>query len=153
MSEPVMETGIVIRKTVTVNAPVDKAFRVFTDEIATWWPLEGHSVSDTEAETVVIEGRVGGRMFERSTAGEEIVWGTVQAWEPPNRFATTWHPGRDEETAQEVEVRFVAEGERTRVELEHRGWERLGDEAITKARMYDQGWEAVLEKHYAEAVG
>jgi uncharacterized protein YndB with AHSA1/START domain len=149
MSEQATQTGMVITKTVTVNAPVEKAFRVFTEEVATWWPFEGHSVSDTEAETVVIEGRVGGRMFERSRSGEEFLWGTIQVWEPPHRFATTWHPGRDEQTAQELELRFSSEGAQTRVELEHRGWERLGDEGEPRARNYDEGWNATLERYAA----
>jgi uncharacterized protein YndB with AHSA1/START domain len=151
MSEHATAAGTVVRKSVIVNTPVEKAFRVFTEEMATWWPLEGHSVGDTDAETVVLEGRVGGRWFERSRAGDEIPWGTVQVWEPPHRFVTTWHPGRDENTAQELELRFSEEAGRTRVELEHRGWERLGAEGEAKARNYDEGWNATLES-YADAV-
>jgi uncharacterized protein YndB with AHSA1/START domain len=152
MSEQATETGTVIRKSVVVIAPLEKAFRVFTEEMTTWWPLEGHSVGDTDAASVVLEARVGGRWFERSRTGDEIPWGTVQVWEPPHRFVTTWHPGRDEETAQELELRFRAENERTRVELEHRGWERLGAEAEAKARNYDAGWMEPLER-YSAAVG
>ncbi len=152
MSERTIDTGTAVRKSVTVTAPVERAFRIFTDELGSWWPFQGHSLSDAEVETAILEGRVGGRLFERSRDGRELLWGTIVAWEPPHRFATTWHPGRDEATAQELEVRFHAEGDRTRVEVEHRGWERLGDEMPEVIRSYEEGWDRI-GKRYAAAVG
>jgi uncharacterized protein YndB with AHSA1/START domain len=137
-----------IHKSVTVARPVEEAFALFTDGIATWWPLATHSIFDQRAATAVFEGRVGGRLYELSADGEEGVWGTVLVWEPPHRIVYSWHPGRGEETAQEVEIRFTAEGERTRVDLEHRGWER----APEKRPGYDEGWDVVLG-HYVEAAG
>src|SRR3712207_9114602 len=65
------------------------------------WPLRTHSVAQERAETVVMECHEGGRLYERATAGEESDWGRIVAWEPPHRIVYTWHPGRDEETAQE----------------------------------------------------
>jgi uncharacterized protein YndB with AHSA1/START domain len=150
MSEQATETQVV-RKSIVVDAPVEQAFRVFTDEMATWWPVETHSVSRERAETAVLEGGVGGRLYERTADGDEILWGEVTVWEPPHRLSYTWHPGRGAETAQEVEMRFVPEGRRTRVELEHRGWERLGDEAAEIIASYDTGWDLVLRERYAEA--
>jgi uncharacterized protein YndB with AHSA1/START domain len=147
--QPAAET--VIRRSVTVNAPVQRAFRVFTEELGSWWPFEGHSVSEGEAETAVFEGRVGGRLFERSRDGRELLWGTILAWEPPYRFVLTWHPGRGEDTAQELEVRFLGEDNRTRVELEHRGWEKLGDAMPKVVRSYEAGWDRVLGERYAAA--
>ena len=108
---------IVIAKTVTVSIPVDEAFRVFTEEIESWWPLRTHAVDPESSDTVVLEGREGGRLFERTPDGEEHVWGTVRTWEPPQRVGYTWHPGRGEETAQEVDVTFTPEGEGTRVDV------------------------------------
>jgi hypothetical protein len=72
------------------------------------------------------------------------IWGTVIAWEPARRVAFTWHPGREPESAQEVEVRFVTTEAGTRVELEHRGWERLGETARATRDSYDQGWDGVF---------
>jgi uncharacterized protein YndB with AHSA1/START domain len=100
--------------------------------------------------TLVIEPRLGGRVYERVRAGREHDWGTMLAWDPPTRIAFSWHPGRDPETGQEVEVRFAAEGGGTRVELEHRGWERLVETAAEIPAHYVSGWEEVLER-YAEA--
>ena len=153
MSERTVESGTVIRKSVTANAPVERAFRIFTEELGSWWPFEGHSLSDAEAESAHLEGRVGGRLFERSRDGRELLWGTIVVWEPPYRFVTTWHPGRDEDSAQELEVRFVDEGERTRVEVEHRGWEKLADAVPEVLRSYEEGWNIVLGERYAAAVG
>jgi uncharacterized protein YndB with AHSA1/START domain len=148
VSEQVTELTT-IRKRVVVEAAVATAFRVFTDEIGAWWPVETHSVSRERAETAVLEGWVGGRLFERTVDGEEILWGEVTIWEPPHRLSYTWHPGRDRETGQEVEMRFVAEGERTSIELEHRGWERLPEKANEAIASYETGWDFVLGERYA----
>jgi uncharacterized protein YndB with AHSA1/START domain len=139
-----------IHKSIVVNAPLEKAFRVFTGRIGEWWPLETHAVDPERAETAVIEGWEGGRLLERSADGTEHVWGTVLAWEPPRRIVYSWHPGRSEETSQEVEMRFTGEGRQTLVELEHRGWERLGEKAGETRPRYDEGWDFVLAR-YVEA--
>ncbi len=152
MSERTIDTGTAVRKSVTVTAPVERSFRIFTDEFGSWWPFGGHSLSDAEVEPAILGGRVGGRLFECSRDGREILWGTIVAWEPPHRFVTTWHPGRDEATAQELEVRFHAERDRTRVEVEHRGWEKLGDEMSEVIRSDEEGWDRI-GKRYAAAVG
>jgi uncharacterized protein YndB with AHSA1/START domain len=152
VTEPATEAAA-IRKSVTVNAPAEKAFRVFTEEVGSWWLFEGHSVFDVDAETTAIEPVEGGRWLERSRDGREIVWGTILAWEPPHRLVTSWHPGRDAETAQELEIRFVPEGDRTRVELEHRGWEKRPDDLPAVIRRYEAGWERILGERYAAAVG
>jgi uncharacterized protein YndB with AHSA1/START domain len=142
-----------IRKVVRVKATPDRAFRRFTEEMATWWPLRSHSVGQRDAETVVMEPLVGGRIIERMRGGRTVVWGTVTAWDPPRRVAFTWHPGREPGTAQSVEVRFTTDGTGTRVELEHGGFERLGARLGRKARRrYPIGWEYVLGL-YAERAG
>lgn len=136
-----------ITKSVVVPRPREEAFRLFTEGIASWWPLGGrHSIYGEHAKSVALEGRVGGRLYEVSTDGEEGLWGTVMAWEPPNRFVCTWHPGRGEETAQELEIRFLPDDDGTRVELEHRGWESSPE----KRSSYDEGWDFVLGR-FAEA--
>jgi uncharacterized protein YndB with AHSA1/START domain len=134
----------VVEKSVTVSVPVERAFEVFTAEIGTWWPLRTHAVDTERSETVVMEGRVGGRLYERTPSGEEHVWGTLVAWEPPNRIVYSWHPGRGEETAQEVEITFGPEGEGTRVDIRHYGWEKLGDRLEETIASYNEGWDKVI---------
>ena len=134
----------VVEKSVTVSVPVERAFEVFTAEIGTWWPLRTHAVDTERSETVVMEGRVGGRLFERTPTGEEHVWGTLVGWEPPNRIVYSWHPGREEETAQEVEITFSPEGEGTRVDIRHYGWEKLGDRLEETVASYNEGWDKVI---------
>jgi uncharacterized protein YndB with AHSA1/START domain len=141
---------LVIRKSVTVAAPVEHAFRVFTEQIGTWWPLRSHAIETEEAETVVMEGRAGGRLFERTKAGEELVWGTIAAWDPPHRVVYSWHPGRGEETAQEVDVTFTAQGETTRVDVAHYGWEKLPGRLDETIASYHEGWDKVIGL-YAQA--
>ncbi len=145
-------SDLVVRKSVTVRCPADEAFRVFSEGVATWWPLETHSVGERSAKTCVLEGRVGGRFFERQEDGTEELWGTVTAWEPPQRLAFTWHPGRAESTAQEIEVRFTPVDGGTRVELEHGGWEKLGERAEEARKEYDSGWDFVLGRCYVNVV-
>lgn len=140
-----------IRKTVSVDVPVEEAFRLFTEGIGTWWPKKTHSVGQERTETVVIETRLGGRVFERIEGGEEAEWGKVLVWEPPRRFAVSWHPGRGLETAQEVEIRFSAERDGARVELEHRGWDALGERVAEIRPHYVTGWDDVLRWYVAQA--
>ena len=134
----------VVEKSVTVSVPVERAFEVFTAEIGTWWPLRTHAVDTERSETVVMEGRVGGRLYERTPSGEEHVWGTLVDWEPPNRIVYSWHPGRGEETAQEVEITFSPEAEGTRVDIRHYGWEKLGDRLEETIASYNEGWDKVI---------
>ena len=123
-----------VRKAVTVRRSITEAFEVFTQGISRWWPLAKYSVSRERAARCAIEPRAGGEVFEVGDDGAKFVWGTVLVWEPPHRFVMTWHPGRDASSAQEVEIRFTAGDGGTRVELEHRGWEKLGDRAAEVRR-------------------
>lgn len=132
-------------KQVLVHASPERAFARFTAEIASWWPLASHSVFEGKADRVRFEGQVGGRIVEGTPDGRESVWGTVKAWEPPRRVAFTWHPGHAPAQAQDVEVTFTAEGDRTRVKLVHVGFERLGEkDGRRAARAYPLGWAYVL---------
>jgi uncharacterized protein YndB with AHSA1/START domain len=148
---PESAADVVIRKSVEVDVPVETAFRVFTEQARSWWPLATKSVGQEEAEDLVFEPRVGGRVHERLRSGEEHEWGEILAWEPPERLVFTWHPGRGHETSQEVEIRFFPSGEGTRLELEHRGWERLVATADEIPEHYASGWDEVLDR-FAEAV-
>ena len=144
-----MSAPMALRKSVEVARSPADAFRVFTEGISSWWPTETHSVSAEAATAVVLEPGEGGRIYERTAAGEEHDWGRITEWNPPERLAFTWHPGRGEDTAQLVEVRFAAAGEGTRVELVHTGWERLGSAATELFGNYDRGWQHLLEDRFA----
>ncbi len=133
-----------VRKTVDVGCGVEQAFRLFTEEIGTWWPTHSHSVGEEEVERVVFEQRQGGRIYEVQRDGGEADWGRVLAWEPPQRFVMTWHPGGKAAQATELEVRFAPEGDGTRLHLEHRGWEVCGAQAAETRESYDTGWTTVL---------
>jgi uncharacterized protein YndB with AHSA1/START domain len=138
-----------IRRSVTVDASQEHAFRFFTERMGDWWPLKRYSVHENDADEAGMEPRLGGAVFERWSGGTEY-WGEILVWEPPRRVAFTWHPGSDPAAATEVEVVFTEEGERTRVDLEHRGWERLGERAPEVRAGYAEGWQAVLDR-YSEA--
>ena len=130
---------------------MEEAFRIFTEETGAWWPLDTHARAaagqrgeDVKAETVVIEGRVGGRIYEVMSDGTEASWGEVNVWEPPQRVVFSWKPNPRDEPPTEVEVTFTPDGTGTRVDLEHRGWERLGEVAAEAREEYTQGWPRVL---------
>jgi uncharacterized protein YndB with AHSA1/START domain len=144
-----------IRLAFELDCPADHAFQVWTDQIGTWWPLD-HTVAAEPGLAVVLEGKPGGRLFERTPAGVEHDWGEVLVWEPPSRLVYSWHLRRDRADATEVEIRFVPIGRRgTRVEIEHRAWERLGSEAEAWRDRNLGGWSTLLP-HYrvaAESAG
>ena len=141
-----------VRQSVRVRRPIEAAFQLFTRDIGTWWPVHTHHARG-QVVGVVFEGRVGGRIYERCRDGETAEWGRVLAWEPPTRVVFTWEPGRgaSHEEPTEVEVRFTAEGPgATRVDLEHRGWERLGETGAAARQSYLNGWPGVLRR-FADA--
>ena len=145
-----------IRLAFEVACPLDRAFEVWTADIDRWWPAD-HTVTGADAGDleVVLEPRPGGRIFERTAAGVEHDWGEVTVWEPPARLGYLWHLRRDRADATEVEIRFVAAGAaRTRVEIEHRGWEVLGAAAGRDWRDRNQGgWATLLPWYVAAAEG
>jgi uncharacterized protein YndB with AHSA1/START domain len=142
-------TDLVVRKSVAVRCAPEQAFALFTEGVASWWPLATHSVGEERARSAVFEGRVGGRIYEIWDDGQEHDWGEVLVWEPPHRVVYSWQPNPKRPAATEVEVRVVAEGDGARVELEHRGWERLGAEATEAYGNYDGGWDTVLAAYVA----
>lgn len=131
---------------VTVSATVETAFRVFTERMGDWWPVERYSVHEELADEAGMDARLGGAVYERWREGTEN-WGEITVWEPPDRLVFSWHPGGDPAEATEVEVTFNAEGDGTLVQLEHRGWERLGDRAHEVRAGYADGWQSVLEQY------
>ena len=148
-----------IRKTITVNTSTACAFKVFTEQHGTWWPLQTHHIGTQPAQTAVIEPWAGGRWFERASDGSECNWGKVLVWEPPFRLMLAWQISPewqyDPKLITEVEVRFIAEGSnRTRVELEHRNLDNFGDKASAIRSAFDSegGWSGLLQR-YAAAVG
>jgi len=141
-----------VRVGVTVPRTPDEAFRLFTEGIDEWWPLGTHSVFEGDAARAVFEGREGGRIFEVHRDGRESEWGRVLVWAPPSRVVYAWQPNPDRSDETEVEVRFIEIEGGTRVELEHRGWERLGDDAAAVRADYVGGWVLVLGA-YEHAAG
>lgn len=139
------EPAPIVRE-VTVPLSKKAAFDRFVYEISSWWPLEHFSILGPVAKSCVIEGKTGGEIYELGEDGEVIMWGSVTLLDPPDSFGCTWHPGRPPQLAQEIRVTFREErgGERTRVRLEHGGWDRLGDNALEVYSLYDQGWDTVF---------
>lgn len=121
-----------VRKSVTVRASQADAFRIFTTEMDSWWP-RSHHIGKAPMKRVIIEPKAGGRCYSEQVDDTECDWGSVLAWEPPRRFVMAWQitPAwqfePDLAKSSEVEVTFTALGdERTRVDLEHRHFERHG---------------------------
>jgi len=138
-----------LRLAFEVRCSPEHAFMTWTQRIAGWWPAD-HTASGEPDLRVVLEGRIGGRIFERTADGTETDWGEVVAWEPPHRLAYLWHLRRDRADATEVEIRFAPDGEVTRVEIEHRGWERLGALGQEWRDRNMGGWSTLLP-HYIRA--
>src|SRR5207248_4538174 len=133
VAEPVAAKANSLRTTLNVNVHIERAFAVFTDKMDAWWPATHHIAKQAFRE-IVIEQRAGGRWFERAADGTECDWGRVVAWDPPSRLVFGWHLGPgweydpDPAKSTEVEVQFISEGAtKTRVELEHRGFEVHGE--------------------------
>lgn len=138
-----------------VNAPIERAFHVFTEGMPGWWPRD-HHILEGELDEMVFEARVGGRIVDRGVDGSECAWARILAYEPPHRLVFTWDISTDwkyepdPERASEVEVRFVAQGpDRTCVELEHRELQRHGEgwEGMRDAVGSPGGWPGVWDAY------
>jgi uncharacterized protein YndB with AHSA1/START domain len=146
-------TAAPVRTEIVVDAPIDRAFDVFTADMGSWWPPTNH-ILEAELAEMVFEPRVGGHIYDRGVDGSESRWARVLAYEPPDRVVFSWDINlqwqieTDPARTSEVEVRFIAESPtRTRVELEHRGIDRHGDgwESMHGAVGSPNGWGGGLE--------
>lgn len=144
-----------IRREVTVPASAERAFSIFIDEFADWWPGE-YTWSGPVLEDIGIGRGVGGMCYEKGPHGFQCHWGRVLVWEPPQRLVLSWQispqriPEPDPERASEVEVRFHSEAaSTTRVELEHREFERhgAGAEDYRAGMATPQGWTLILDRY------
>ena len=142
-----------IRKEIVVEAPIERAFRVFTDNLDSWWPRE-HHIGKAPLQRAVLEPKLGGRWYEIGDDGSECNWGKVLAWDPPRRLLLAWQIDAqwqyDAKLVTELEVTFTVQGaQRTLVELEHRNLERFGEAAAALREMMDRGWSGMVGT-YAE---
>ena len=133
-----------LRLSFEVECSAEHAFETWTARISSWWPAD-HTASGESGLRVVLEPGVGGRIFERTASGTEVDWGEVTLWEPPRRLGYLWHLRRDRADATEVEITFVDQGNSTtRVDIEHRGWERLGMLGPDWREANRSGWSSLL---------
>ncbi|MGE0871110.1 MAG: SRPBCC family protein [Kofleriaceae bacterium] len=144
-----------IRKQLTVDAPVDKAFRVFTANMGAWWPRE-HHIGTSPLAQCVIEPKIDGRWYEVGEDGSTCEWGKVLAWDPPHRVVLAWQLNfefkYDAALITEVEVRFTPlNATQTQIDFEHRGLERLGPQAARTAGEMDAGWGGILDRFASAA--
>ena len=155
MSTQAAQTSI--RSSIVVEAPIEQAFSVFTEDFGSFKPRE-HNMLGVEIAETIFEPHVGGHLYDRGVDGSECRWARVLAYEPPNRVAFSWDISphwqieTDAEKTSEVEVRFISETpERTRVELEHRNLDRHGAgwEGLREGVDSRDGWPLYLER-YAE---
>lgn len=142
-----------VRRTITVSAPAEHAFRVFTEEMGSWWPPHYHLIPGEYAATHV-EPHAGGRVFDVNAEGETSTWGRVITWEPPRLFAFHWHIRTDwglpdsDTPASRVRVTFTSlDDGRTRVDLVHDELDRHGEgwEKVHGALASPNGWDMILE--------
>lgn len=146
-----------VQTSIVVDAPIERAFSVFTADIGSWWPPE-HHILQAELAEMVFEPRQGGHVYDRGVDGSECHWGRVLVYEPPTRVVFSWDISLqwqlepDLHRTSEVEVRFVSEdANRTRVELEHRSLDRHGDgwEQMRDAVGSPDGWQVGLRRFAA----
>lgn len=153
MSTQTAETSV--RTSVVVEAPIERAFKVFTEDFGSIKPPE-HNLLGVELAETVLEPRVGGHLYDRGVDGSECRWARVLAYEAPHRLLLSWDISphwqleTDLEKTSEWEVRFVAETpERTRVEIEHRNLDRHGEgwQGVRDGVAEDQGWPLYLRRY------
>lgn len=149
-----------IRQSIQVRQQRDRTFLTFVRRIAEWWPLIPFSSGASRVVRVAFEERVGGRIYEVWDDGAERDWGRVEEWEPPERFVMTWNITGE---PTDVELRFTQlDDGTTRVDLEHRGWERLTEAQLGEdcalpggylGGSFTRGWATILGRFTVAAEG
>lgn len=142
-----MTTTTDVRREVTVAGPPERAFDLFTNHMAEWWPA-GHHLAESPVVAMTVEPAVGGRIYDSCADGSESAWGRVTEWNPPSSFSFawmitgTWQLETDVERASRVSVTFTAEGDRTRVTLVHKDFWRMaeGGHGMADAVGSPDGW-------------
>jgi uncharacterized protein YndB with AHSA1/START domain len=151
-------TSTDVRREITVATSPQRAFELFTNHMQEWWPAE-HHVATASVVAMIVEPRVGGRLYDRCEDGSESAWGQVTQWDPPKGFAfawmltSTWQLETDVEKASRVSLSFSPEGEQTRVTVVHNEFERLSDggQGMAEAVGAPDGWQLGLRR-FAEFV-
>ncbi|MGH9685603.1 MAG: SRPBCC family protein [Candidatus Acidiferrales bacterium] len=161
MAEDQAPSGIdpnCVRKSVRIQAPQEVAWRVFTEQMGSWWPLGNYKIGQAKAVDAVVEPRVGGRWYERGEDGSTCNWGSVLVWEPHSLLVLSWDITADWRydpgLKTEIELRFIPDGKNaTRIELEHRRLDRYGARRDEMRRIFetDGDWGRLLEM-FARAV-
>ncbi len=133
-----------IRLSLEVDCTPAEAFALWTSHTSLWWPPSHKTSGDPEA-SVHLESRVGGRVFERARDGREVDWGEVLIWDPPRTLSYFWHIATVRADATVVRIAFTPlEADRTRIEIEHGGWEQLGSKGAAWRERNTGGWRGVL---------
>ena len=139
-----------IRISFVVGCTPDHAFDTWTARATAWWPPE-HTASHEPGAQIVFEPLAGGRIFERTADGTEIEWGEVVEWDRPRRLRYLWRIATEARNATDVEIAFTEVGDGgTRVDIEHGGWDRLGDFGDTWRNANVAGWDGVLPAYQIE---
>lgn len=132
---------------IVLNTAQDKAFRAFTADINSWWPVKSHSICQG---IVSFDPVLGGEIVETGTDGAKHIWAHVTHWNPPYAFRIEWYVGQTPKDATQIDVRFDATDDgRTGVTLTHSGWEVLGEAAISSRDGYQSGWSSMLRECFA----
>ena len=148
-----------VRKSIVVRAGAERAFRLFTEGIDTWWP-RGRHIGSSPAKRFVIESHAHGRCYTEQTDGTDCDWGRVLLWDPPRRFAfawqitPSWQYEPDLAKSSEVEIQFTPQPDgTTRIDLEHRHFERHGEGAAAMRAFMEAptAWAGLLEIYRASA--
>src|ERR1700722_15995437 len=146
-----------VRKSIRVKADVARAFRVFTEEMDSWWPRT-HHIGSSPMKRVVVEGRPMGAIYTEQEDGTNCPWGSVLTWEPPHLFVMAWQVQPDWQfepdlsKCSEAEGRFTpADDGTTLVELEHLHMERHGAGWSKMHEQVNSGWVGVMELFAAKA--
>ena len=141
-------------KTVYIPITSEQAFRVFTNELALWWPLDKHSCAAMAGETsqaLDADLSTGGEIWETDHEGRRILWGTFTEFTPSSKLRINWHINRPADDATEISVEFTPNDDETEVTLTHSGWEVFGVQADAMREGYNNGWVHVFEERFKSA--
>jgi uncharacterized protein YndB with AHSA1/START domain len=149
MPNPLSDETSPIVKTIEIGAPCELVFEMFVSKFGDWWPLARFSRTRGSApQRVVFEAHAGGAIYEVTNDGDKLAWGSVTAIEHNRRILMDWHLGRPVSTVVDVTFETLA-ANRTRVRLEHRGWEKLESAGASVERQgYAAGWDLILQQAF-----
>jgi uncharacterized protein YndB with AHSA1/START domain len=146
----------VVRVTTVISTDPVTAFSIFTEEIGLWWkPKVSHLFREGQEGVLKFDPGPNGRLLEvyAGAPNDPFEVGRVLTWIPGHRLVFEWRQfGFGPNDLTRVDIRFEAEGNSTRVTLEHLGWDSIPPGNLSRHGWSGQAFASMIGVRWGDAL-